>query len=219
MLACGISDFTLNDISRPDPKRTRRNLSAIINFAKFREERLANYQSLIAETDALNEHKNALEDENEELALRLHTIRKARESDAPVVAAIDQEVAGLAEEINTLNHTQAELQKEIRSLKDMATETADKIASEVFSVQTKQSECGKLRSQIVQSPERIKREIVEMGQVLDQEKNNVVLGEKKNKELMARLDALTTAETEVLRGKKLLEECIAELKRCDDAKQ
>ena len=40
--ACGIaSGFTLRDLTKPDPRRVRRNLSAIINFHKFREERLA----------------------------------------------------------------------------------------------------------------------------------------------------------------------------------
>lgn len=40
--ACGVSGgFNLVDLLKPDPRRVRRNLSAIINFHKFREERLA----------------------------------------------------------------------------------------------------------------------------------------------------------------------------------
>ncbi len=37
---CGVTDFSLLDVFKPDAKRLRRNLSAIINFAKFKEERL-----------------------------------------------------------------------------------------------------------------------------------------------------------------------------------
>ena len=36
----------MKDILTPDPKRVRRHLSAIINFAKFREERLVMYSEL-----------------------------------------------------------------------------------------------------------------------------------------------------------------------------
>lgn len=44
LMACGVQEgFNVRDLIKPDPKRTRRNLSAIINFHKFREERLAVY--------------------------------------------------------------------------------------------------------------------------------------------------------------------------------
>lgn len=37
---------SLQDLHKPDPQRLRRNLSAIINFAKFREEKLGIYAEL-----------------------------------------------------------------------------------------------------------------------------------------------------------------------------
>jgi hypothetical protein len=46
MNACGVYDFCLKDILTPTPKRLRRQLSAMINFAKFREERLAAFSDL-----------------------------------------------------------------------------------------------------------------------------------------------------------------------------
>lgn len=36
----GIDDFNLSDLYRPDPIRTRRILSAVVNYARFREERI-----------------------------------------------------------------------------------------------------------------------------------------------------------------------------------
>ena len=42
----GVLDFTLKDLHKPEYMRTRRNLSAIINFAKFREEKLAFFNEL-----------------------------------------------------------------------------------------------------------------------------------------------------------------------------
>jgi len=36
---CGVADFTREDLARPDPKRLKKQLSGLINFAKFREER------------------------------------------------------------------------------------------------------------------------------------------------------------------------------------
>ncbi len=46
----GIADASMRDYIAPDPQRTKRILSALINFAKFREEKLAVYQELAAKT-------------------------------------------------------------------------------------------------------------------------------------------------------------------------
>lgn len=43
---CGVHDFSMKDLLAPEPKRVRRHLSAVINFAKFREERLVMYAEL-----------------------------------------------------------------------------------------------------------------------------------------------------------------------------
>lgn len=43
MTEVGIDDFSLRDVLKPEPPRVRRILSAVINFAKFREEQMAIY--------------------------------------------------------------------------------------------------------------------------------------------------------------------------------
>ena len=55
------------DICKPDPARLRRNLSGIINFAKFREEKLAPYAEVQEEADALLDEAARLEDHNARL--------------------------------------------------------------------------------------------------------------------------------------------------------
>ena len=55
------------DICKPDPARLRRNLSAIINFAKFREEKLAPYAEAQEEADALLDEAARLEEHNARL--------------------------------------------------------------------------------------------------------------------------------------------------------
>jgi hypothetical protein len=42
---------TLQDIYKPDPQRLRRHLSAVINFAKFREEKLVAYRCALGRVD------------------------------------------------------------------------------------------------------------------------------------------------------------------------
>jgi hypothetical protein len=40
-----VPDFNLKDLIKPEYARTRRNISAVINFAKFREDKVATFEA------------------------------------------------------------------------------------------------------------------------------------------------------------------------------
>lgn len=66
----------MQDVCKPDSARLRRNLSAVINFAKFREEKLGPFTELQEASEALLEEFAALEEQKRRLArpaLRLCT--------------------------------------------------------------------------------------------------------------------------------------------------
>jgi hypothetical protein len=46
MYFCGIGDFTIKDLTQPTSKRLKKHLSAVINFMKFKEERLPLFKEL-----------------------------------------------------------------------------------------------------------------------------------------------------------------------------
>jgi kinetochore protein Nuf2 len=41
MTQVSVADFSIRDLIKPDPNRIKKILSAILNFAKFREEQLS----------------------------------------------------------------------------------------------------------------------------------------------------------------------------------
>jgi len=55
------------DICKPDSARLRRNLSAVINFAKFREEKLGPFTEMQEAAEALLEESAALEQQKRRL--------------------------------------------------------------------------------------------------------------------------------------------------------
>jgi len=61
----------VQDICKPESLRLRRNLSAVINFAKFREEKLVPYTEMQEQTISLLEESQQLEDSNKELVRQL----------------------------------------------------------------------------------------------------------------------------------------------------
>ena len=50
MRTCGIVSFSLRSLLKPTARKLRTELSAVINFAKFREERIEVYSKLTAIT-------------------------------------------------------------------------------------------------------------------------------------------------------------------------
>lgn len=130
----GINDFTLTDVTRPEKKRLRRNLSAIINFAKFREERLINYTSYTTETDKLTEKKAALEEENERLVTQVNEANRRRQHEAPeeqklVAENVEREVV-----VRGLWNQQTAVQKECQALKAQLHQVQDAIREANFKV-------------------------------------------------------------------------------------
>ena len=79
----GITDFTLQDVLKPDTKRLRRNLSAVINFVKFHEDRQPGYIELTEQTDTFVQRKAALEEENERLVTEVNEANRQRQQEKP----------------------------------------------------------------------------------------------------------------------------------------
>lgn len=56
----GIDDFSLKDLIRPEGPRLRIILSAMINFAKFREEQLGVFEEMSRRSEELVEQRDKM---------------------------------------------------------------------------------------------------------------------------------------------------------------
>lgn len=61
---CGITDFSLIDLMKPDSQRIRRILSAVVNFARFREENSIDIENLVALCEGNLGKIKSINDEN-----------------------------------------------------------------------------------------------------------------------------------------------------------
>ena len=71
----GISDFSSRDMSKPEPDRVRRIISALINFAKFKQEREVDFIQSLQETDSVIDLCQKLEEEYDEVFIQLENYR------------------------------------------------------------------------------------------------------------------------------------------------
>lgn len=83
-LICGVNDFTLMDIMRPEPQRIRRILSAVVNYARFREENSVECEKLVSISEGNLEQLKVVQNENSRLSNKINDLKykiEANETD------------------------------------------------------------------------------------------------------------------------------------------
>jgi kinetochore protein Nuf2 len=90
MNICGIPDFSIKDYMVPSAKRFRRQLSGIINYAKFREERFTLLVDVSKDRERLIEALNMKRAEQENLKAYIAQVQ------AEVAASMEEEVSAVS---------------------------------------------------------------------------------------------------------------------------
>lgn len=120
----GIDDFGLKDIFKPEYGRTRRNLSAIINFAKFREERLIEYENELLEQEEIERSLKEAQEENARLKALVAEQEAAARDSNPEEEAL--ELASLEEQIAAIKLKDAEQDAELAAVEEELREALEK---------------------------------------------------------------------------------------------
>jgi len=211
---CGIHDFSLNDFSlAPNAKRLRKQLSGVINFAKFREERINLLAELTGERDKSQDALNRIRIKGEDLESKLLQLRKQTEEESKVIQKIEAENHELAANLKGLNERQAESREEIAFLKTENNELKDSITAKTLKLEELESMKSKLQSQIVNSPERFRKQITDTEQALQEEQAEIKTAEKKIRELTAWIENIETIQAEVNPAAEAIQELRAEVAR------
>lgn len=158
----GIHDFSMSDVNAPDAKRTKRALSALINFAKFREERISTYTQQTILTEDLLDRREELQQAVELLQQRLARLAAADDSEREQAKLTMAEVEVLQNEVQLLNKKQAVLQAELRDAKAADQALADKLKQTKQILSQEVNTATLLRAQIVDDPEHVRRHIADV---------------------------------------------------------
>lgn len=182
---CGINDFTIKDFMTPNSKRLRKQLSGILNFGKFREERYTLLTELTGERESVMTHYTNAKKKNEELTQKLALLQEQTKEEAEVISEIETDCKNIEVTINELNHKQAELREEIADLKDDNTKLKDTLSAHNVQLEEATHTKKKLQGQIVNSPERFRKQIQDVAQSLNTEQQTIRSLERKHRELQA----------------------------------
>lgn len=215
--AAGVHDVTLLDLTKPDPKRFRRNLSAVINFAKFREERLMECEELTNNTDKLLERKDEVSKGCTDIQEKINRVREKREAEQPRVEQLKHDCRDLEAELKQSHKQHASLQHETKQLKAKSNELKDLVSTLRFQKLNVVQETERMEGNIVRSPERLKSELADLRERLDGERDENSRLSENLEELRAKDKALARVEEEMERLHSVLMELEVGMKGCKQA--
>lgn len=127
MLEVGIEDFSLRDLIRPEGPRLRLILSAVINFAKFREEQLAVFEEFSKRSEQLVQEKAQLAGKKAELTKKLEHLKQQRAGQEDAAGRVREEINGLIQELRDFKKEQTALSNDLEQLKAHRTELSEKL--------------------------------------------------------------------------------------------
>ena len=197
MDTCGIKDFTIKDFIEPNAKRLRKQLSGVMNFAKFREERLNLFTDLTNKRIGLQEKLRMLKQENVENTNKLALMREQTADEETEIQKTDKECKELESDVLALNHQQAEIREESSVLKNENNQLKDEIAAKSLQQDELTASKKKLQNQIVNSPERFRKQIHDVEQSLATEQQETQNMQRKHREVSAWLSIMEEVQGEI----------------------
>ncbi len=121
-----VDKFTIVDLFQPQKKKFLYHLACLINFARFREDKLAFYNQLIDQHQELAQERDRAQSEFEKISKEYQRYKAQQKSDAPLIEQLKFENEEILTEIRTMSQRQATLQNENKQLKQSVHDVTEK---------------------------------------------------------------------------------------------
>jgi kinetochore protein Nuf2 len=217
MHICGVHDFGFLDLTSPSFKRFRRQLSAVINFIKFREERLGLYAELQDGREELYAGLMEVEQEHKMLQEQLEATKQKADQRWEEAQMCNNDEEELESEIAQQNKVQRAIRHESSELKKKANVLKDQIDMAELGLQELESEEKKLQSQVVQPPEELQREMKDIEVTLKQEKNRCKEAEEEARVVAVKTTNVFNAKKDLVNAIELVDKLGREMKKYHEA--
>ncbi len=143
MICATIMDFGLQDLTRPQKGRFKRQLSALHNFWGHRHDRLGEFEELTERSEALMAEREQLRQEiaaKEEAIAKIHAKEKEEEPEVQEILAHNETLS------NTLKRLKEEQEKGLRDLESLTEQKESMEKARVSSSAGQVLEHGRLTS-------------------------------------------------------------------------
>lgn len=209
--------FGLRDLIFPEPKRFLWQMSALINFAKFREKRVRELQDISEPGVAMHEKAAELDEVIAKIDGEHAQIEAAREAVADQVADEEAVVNEHFAEVGRLHQAHIALSDETKSSKAKLQENVEYVSKLKFRHLALDHEAADLKSGIVSSPDRAQSEIRKMKERAEDNKKALVEMQARSRDAANRKVKGDISGRDLVVVSKLTEEFMEKVDLCAEA--
>ncbi|CAH2351256.1 probable kinetochore protein Nuf2p [[Candida] railenensis] len=201
----GIRDLTLSDILKPDPARTRRILSALINYIKFRNEQSVDQEPLEKECEAEFTRMKKAQANNDSLTSKINQFKRKLEQDTSNDSAskraslrqITTYNTKLTTELKKLKRTQEYLNNELTKYKNEKFRLTEKIDDSDYLINEADRELATLRSYLQTDVKQTETIIADLKKDLSNHRDLISQLAKQNSNLSFTIESFLKVESEI----------------------
>lgn len=223
---CGVHDFRLMDLVRPEPQRIRRILSAVINYARFREEHLRECEPLVRECEGNAEEVRKAEEINTALANNIDLLKGRLGVDTAeeeshrksTLVQLNNYNLRLEQELKKLQNAQETLKHEHGAYKEAKTRLYEKLEDHHYLIGESMREVEKLKAYTAADPTLLQRIIDDLKTNLQQCEDGLREHEQVLSNKHKTVDAMETVEDELRNLIKIVQEVSNDARKLEEAR-
>jgi len=221
---CGIHDFTLMDLMRPEPQRTRRILSAVINYARFREEHLRECEPLVRICESNMEEVRRVEDANNLISTNIGILKDRLEDEEngqdghrkSTLVQLNNYNSRLELKLKKLQRSQEILKHEHGQYKEEKARLFEKLEDNHYLIGESTNELEKLKSYSMADPTLINRIVEELRNNLSQHEEQLRTTEEALRNKTRTVNSIQHVEDELRNLIKIVQEISNDLRKLQD---
>lgn len=198
MKSMGILDFSIRDINNPDPNRTQRILSAVMNYMKFHSSFLQIYEDATITTSDVYEKKSIIQRELDEINNKLQIIEKECEEYKPKIVTQEKILDDLKNKIQELNNSIDIYVQKCTSIEQEIETVCVDIQNVKLSIESIKNDLDSIESQIVSSPHKIQASLASLHRDIATTRDDITTINTTINELQACLQCLVTSKSELV---------------------
>jgi kinetochore protein Nuf2 len=212
--ACGYKTFQLKDLLAPEADAFRNQLSAVINMAKYREERVEDFDAYDEQAAEYGEILDGAEDACEAAGEAVKRLEAERAAEAPRIAELTSEVSAEDARIKTMNRAQADKQESNAELKREKKRWEARVEELKFRINGAADECRALEGRIVHDPALLRAEIARLQEDAGRERAAIADLTRRRRDLELRETSVERSRAEVAGAMELVAQIAEEQAKC-----
>ncbi|QRV99954.1 kinetochore protein NUF2 [Ceratobasidium sp. AG-Ba] len=197
MAALANAPLTFQDLVRPEPKRTIRIISGLINLVKFRQSQMPDVVDLQNANQESFERRDRAAWERAQAEGKLKDYKKERAVEQPEVDQLREQIAAIKNELPGLQKTYQKVTESRTGLKKEQLALVQRVQKLNDMIIAKSERNEDLRARLVEDPELLQKNIRDLSDSLANARQALAAEETKARDLKTRIDWLGSVETDV----------------------